>query len=81
MAVTINPGVNTLNVQMELITGTLSGKVTDSGSGAGISGVAVTLGTAAPVLTDSNGNYGIQGIPPGSYTVKFEKAGYNTVIY
>jgi uncharacterized membrane protein len=78
MTVNIAAGPNTINVTMTLITGTLSGKVTASDTGAGLAGVTVTLG-AAVVQTDSSGNYGISAVPPGSYPLKFEKAGYTTI--
>jgi hypothetical protein len=78
MAVTINPGVNTINVTMQLILGNLSGKVIGSDAPNGLAGVTVTLDTTV-VTTDSSGNYGIQGIPPGQHSLKFEKAGYQTI--
>lgn len=80
MPVTIVGGANPpLNVTMTLITGTLTGKVTDSVSGAGIAGVSVQVGSGNPALTDAQGNYGISGITPGSYTATFTKAGYTPV--
>jgi hypothetical protein len=81
MAVTINPGANTINVTMDLITGSLSGKVIDAVGN--LPGVTVTVGTGGGALsaqTDANGNYAIAGIIPGSYQVSFVKAGYTTVI-
>jgi hypothetical protein len=81
VAITIVEGTNTLNVTMVLIpppVGQLTGKVTDSATGAAISGVTVTL-AGTTTQTDSSGNYGFTGITPGSYTVTFAKAGYNTV--
>jgi hypothetical protein len=81
MAVTINPGPNTLNVTMDLITGSLTGKVTDAVGN--LPGVLVTVGTgtgAPSGVTNANGDYTIPGIIPGSYQVSFVKAGYTTVI-
>jgi hypothetical protein len=73
----INAGRNTLNVTMTLITGTLSGVVTD-GSGNALSGVSVSIqGTTATTVSD--GSYSINNIPPGSYTITFTKSGYTTV--
>jgi hypothetical protein len=72
-------GVNTLNVTMTLTTGTLTGKVTDSASGAGIAGVSVAM-TGASTTTDSSGNYTIEGIPPGTYVITFSKTGYQSVV-
>ena len=55
----------------------LFGRVTDSQTGQGISGVQVTT-TGAITLTDSNGDYATIDIPPGSWGVRFEKDGYQT---
>jgi protocatechuate 3,4-dioxygenase beta subunit len=77
----INEGTNTLSVTMVAIpppTGTLTGKVTDSATGAAISGVTVSL-AGTNTTTDSSGNYGFTGITPGTYVITFTKAGYNTV--
>jgi protocatechuate 3,4-dioxygenase beta subunit len=77
----INEGTNTLSVTMVALpppTGTLTGRVTDSATAAAISGVTVTL-AGTTTLTDASGNYGFTGITPGTYTVTFSKAGYNTV--
>jgi hypothetical protein len=72
-------GVNTLNVTMTLITGTLSGVVTDQG-GAPLGGVNIALnGITQNGTTAADGTYSIAGIPPGTYTVTFTKAGYTTV--
>ncbi|MDD5510614.1 MAG: carboxypeptidase-like regulatory domain-containing protein [Dehalococcoidales bacterium] len=82
MAVTINPGANILNVTMVFELGTLSGKVTDSVSNAGLPGVAIAMtgqGGNANTITDSTGNFGITGITPGSYSFTFTKTGYVTV--
>ena len=75
-------GTNTLNVQMTaiIVTGTLSGKVTDAGTGAALSGVSVTIsGSALVATTDASGNYSITNIPVGTYTITFTKGGYSTV--
>ena len=78
MAVTINPGVNTINVTMQLIMGSLAGKVIGSDAPDGLGDVTVTL-DATTTKTNASGNYGIAGIPPGQHSLKFEKAGYQTV--
>ncbi len=72
-------GDNVLNVQMPRILANLYGVVTDAQTGAPIAGVKVTIdGTST--YTDASGNYGFQGLTPGSYTIAFEKEGYETVI-
>jgi len=53
----------------------LYGRVTNSQTGNGISGVKVTT-TGAITMTDSNGNYVAFDIPPGSWAVRFEKDGH-----
>jgi Carboxypeptidase regulatory-like domain len=65
-------------------TGTIVGKVTDS-SEAALPGVTVTI-TAASLMgaqtqvSNESGNYRFPAIPPGSYTVKYELAGFNTLV-
>src|SRR5215471_835504 len=61
-------------------TGTISGRVTDP-SGLGMPNVAVTA--SSPVLqglrtavTSANGDYIVPFLPPGEYTVKFEREGF-----
>jgi len=73
-------GNNTLNAQMiaTVVTGTLSGTVTDAATGRALQGVTVTIGSTQ-VVTDASGNYTITGIPVGTYTVTFVKSGYNTL--
>jgi hypothetical protein len=45
-----------------------------------IAGVSVTIESLAlTVVTDSNGQYVIGGIPGGTYTIKFNKAGFQEV--
>ena len=64
-------------------TGTIQGRVADS-SGAVLPGVAVTatspsmIGTQTQV-TNENGTYRFPAVPPGSYDVTFELAGFSTV--
>jgi TonB-linked SusC/RagA family outer membrane protein len=56
---------------------TVTGHVTDSKDGTGLSGVTVTVkGTRAAVQTDVNGNYSIVA-PPGA-TLVFTSIGFNT---
>lgn len=56
---------------------TLHGKVTSDGSA--VSGVMVTIASteySTSTSTDINGNYTISNVPVGTYTVTFEKEGY-----
>ena len=60
--------------------GTLSGKVTNSLTGAGLSGVAVALNPAikdVTITTGEGGNYNAQ-LPIGSYTVTYTRADFTT---
>jgi protocatechuate 3,4-dioxygenase beta subunit len=75
----ITAGINTLNVQMVAVAvaGILSGVVTNSATGAALSGVTVTLG-GVTVTTDAGGHYTFTSIPPGTYIVTFSRSGYVT---
>ncbi len=55
------------------------GIVTDAETGYPLAGVKVTLDTLV-VYTDVNGAYGFEGLTPGSYTITFEKEGYETEV-
>ena len=60
-------------------TGTIAGTVVDGGFGGGLPGASVLvqeLGTGA--ATDIDGNYRIQNVPVGTYTVQFSFIGYGT---
>ena len=57
----------------------LYGVVTDADTGYLLEGVKVTI-DGLVIYTDSNGGYGFVGLTPGSYTITFEKDGYETVI-
>ena len=63
-------------------TGKVSGKITDSKTGNGLAGVNVFLeGTAYGAATDEFGEYIINNIPPGNYTVKASYIGYTSYKY
>src|SRR5262249_23147818 len=53
---------------------TISGQITLSG--AGLSGVTVTLSTGPTATTNSSGNYSFSNLPTGTYTVTPSLSGY-----
>ena len=64
-------------------TGTIQGRVTDS-QGAVLPGVTVTATSpsalgAQTAVTSETGNYRFPAVPPGTYTVSYELAGFNTL--
>ena len=64
-------------------TGTISGKVVDSGGGV-LPGVTVeatsnVLPTPRVTTTESNGEYRLPALPPGEYTLTFTLSGMQTV--
>src|SRR5580704_11098543 len=64
-------------------TGSIQGKVADS-SGGVLPGVTVTTTSPSSIgvqssVSDSGGNYRFPALPPGTYTVTFELAGFNTL--
>lgn len=64
-------------------TGALTGKVTDP-SGAAVANVTVTAtsvdaGQTRTTTTGPDGSYKLEGLPPGSYRVKFEVSGFKTI--
>ena len=69
------------------LVGTISGTITDSGSGAGIQGATVmAYSTATGYLlnysyTDSTGVYRIAGLATGDYKLRFSASGYVTQWY
>ena len=75
-------GSNELNVGMVPIApplADLSGVVTDAGTGIPLSGVLVTI-NGLTTMTNVFGEYMFVGLTPGSYTITFEKEGYETLI-
>jgi Carboxypeptidase regulatory-like domain len=65
-------------------TGTIIGKVTDS-SDAALPGVTITITSASLMgaqtqVTNESGNYRFPAVPPGNYTVKYELAGFSTLV-
>lgn len=60
--------------------GTLTGNVTDQSSGDVLIGVSIYLADLERGgLTDINGDYRIENIPVGTYTVRYSYIGYRTV--
>ncbi|HLE56069.1 MAG TPA: TonB-dependent receptor, partial [Rhodothermia bacterium] len=61
--------------------GTVTGRVTEAGTGKGIAsaGVRVLAGirNAGGSLTDDNGDYRIAGVAPGTYTIEARRVGYS----
>jgi len=62
--------------------GKLTGTITDSKSGDPLPGVNILLkGTYYGASTDFNGEYSVNGITPGNYTVQVSLIGFKTVEY
>lgn len=61
-------------------TGSIIGRVIDSATNDGLSGVSVSVtGILRPLITDSKGEFIISEIPIGSRTITFKLLGYRTV--
>jgi len=74
-------GNNVLNVGLAPIpppVANLYGVVTDAQTGLPLEGVKVSI-DGLVTHTNSSGAYGFEGLTPGSYTITFEKDGYETV--
>lgn len=87
-AVMVSAGSTTdlqiIGLSKALNTVAILGKVTDLNSSQPIAGATVTvLGTTVNVVTDSSGNYHIEGLAPGNATMRFSAVGYTseTVIF
>lgn len=69
----------TVNFNLPLPTGTISGSVLDN-LGGPISGVTVQTNTGGyTATTDSNGNYTLSNVTPGTYNVTASKSGWTSV--
>jgi len=65
---------------MAQTTGKISGRVTDSNTGEVLPGVNVILeGTSSGAAADLNGDFFILNVPPGTYTVRAQMVGYETM--
>ncbi len=74
-------GSNELNVGLTPIpppVAELYGTVTDAETGYPIEGVKVTI-DGVVTYTNASGAYAFEGLAPGSYTITFEKEGYETL--
>jgi len=74
-------GVATANFAMQLLPGSITGQVTDTLTAAAIGGATVSYvndGVAVTATADSNGNYTLSNVPPGSYVVTAAAAGYSS---
>ena len=60
--------------------GTIGGSVVDSATSIPIKGASITDGVRI-TSSDASGNYFIQGVPPGSYTVTASATGYASVAW
>ncbi|KKM91061.1 hypothetical protein LCGC14_1232240 [marine sediment metagenome] len=80
--VVLHEGNNELNVGLVPIpppVANLYGRVTNADTGARLQGVKVTIAGMVN-FTDSSGSFGFEGLTPGSYTITFEKNGYETLV-
>jgi len=80
--ITLYEGTNEQNVGMASIPppmASLYGVVTDAETGYALDGVKVSL-DGLVTYTDSLGRYAFDGLTPGSYTITFEKDGYETLV-
>ncbi len=68
-------------IPAQVLTGSIGGRVTD-GTGASLGDVNVAaagsalIGGATTIRSDGNGYYRFLELPPGTYTVKFARAGF-----
>jgi carboxypeptidase family protein/TonB-dependent receptor-like protein len=68
----------------QVVTGTIAGRVTDA-TGAVVPGASVQVqntetGLFRSIQTDSGGRYEARNLPPGSYTVTAQQAGFRTEV-
>jgi subtilisin family serine protease len=66
-----------LSLSQIIVTGSITGSVTDAKDGSVIVGATVSDGTRT-ALTDATGKYTINDVPQGSYQVVASKAGYQS---
>jgi len=72
---------STLPLLAQQITQTIRGKIVDEASGSPLAAVTVMLqNTAIGSKTDSSGNFVIQNVPVGRYTIEISLVGYEPVV-
>lgn len=63
-------------------TGKIAGRITDAKNGEPLIGTnVIIIGSSMGAASDFDGNYFINNIPPGSYTIRVSSVGYNAVNY
>ena len=76
--VNITPGgTTTANFVLITQTGTVSGRITNASTGAGLPGVNVSY-SGGSALSNANGDYTLNAVPPGKYTVTATLTGWVT---
>jgi hypothetical protein len=60
--------------------GRISGRVVDADSGAPVASVVVQVFGLSPVVSDENGSFLVEGVPPGPNRVTFEHLAYGTYV-
>ncbi|HEY3317510.1 MAG TPA: discoidin domain-containing protein [Coriobacteriia bacterium] len=63
---------------VKIMYGTVSGRITDKSTGAGISGAGVSCSSGANATADSSGNYTMSNVLYGAYTLTVSATGYDT---
>jgi len=80
--IVLSEGSNVLNVNLVPVApavANLYGVVKDADTGYAIQGVMVTI-AGLVAYTNSSGEYGFEGLTPGTYTITFTKDGYETLV-
>jgi thermitase len=72
-----NTAVADFSLNPIIVSGSITGSVTDAQDGSPIVGAAVSDGTKT-ATTDASGEYTIAGVPPGDYEVTASKEGYES---
>lgn len=71
--------ISTIDIISEINNGIITGKITDGAEGKGISGAVIsTTPSASSVTSDADGNYRIEKLSPGEFTITATKSGYTS---